>query len=142
MIQASAVFAAAKALWDATAAITAVVPGGLWEGRPKQDDGSPYAVAKVTEQDPEWPSGKQYLAHFTLELTVWSVGGATDAGAIQAAIEATFNRERRTDFAVSGATTVDIRQVPGTVDTDPATLDAKDVKVTASRWEITLLGSR
>lgn len=142
MIQPGQLFKAVKRLWDATPALTAAVPGHLWENRPAQAAASPYAVARIVPGNVQWLSGGWYLHTFALTITTYSNAGATDATAIEKALEARLHRNRAQELVVPGCRTVDILPSAGSAETDEATLDSKDVQATASAWEITLQGKQ
>lgn len=130
-----------KALW-AHAAVSGLVPGGLWEGRPPQDAEAPYATAAVKDGLKFWTSGTPYLHQFTLTVTVWSDTGAAAAGATQAALWALLSRTTAGRLTVKDARTTDAIPVAGEVAKDAARLDADDVAVATQSWELWLQGTR
>jgi hypothetical protein len=139
MITAAAVFAGFKSLWDASGILAQRVPGGLWEGFPKADAVVPYASAKITQGERTWTSGLTLYA-FTVEITVYSTAGRSDAGLIEAAMHVVFRQGRVGTLVVAGATrAVQMFPAPGEA-RDEGQHDAKDVKVTAGRWAVLLEG--
>ncbi|MCC6419278.1 MAG: hypothetical protein IT429_13670 [Gemmataceae bacterium] len=130
MIQADDVYRAVKALWGGPLAVA--VPGGVWQGRPNQAAGTPYAVAKVEEQPHEFNTGAGVIQRFGLTITVWSTAGAVDAGTIRRQLDTVI----RAGLALQHGTLLHCLPAPGALDTDPAPKDARDVLVTACAFDI------
>lgn len=143
MIQASDILTAFKARWDANQSVLTqnlgtLVPGGLNEGLVPREASTPYASIKVEEGDPQWLAGtSNYLVTMTVTITIWSTGGPVDAGQIRTAIAGTYPQSA-TLTVPSGSRQLHLLPKKGTLEEDPATAQAKDVKLASMAWEVLL----
>lgn len=142
-----ALLAAYYAAWNASTLPT-LVPGKLWfdrapergaDGKPIQ---SPYAEIRITPRVAEYNSSNAYLQTFAVEMTVWSVAGATDAGTIGQQIGLTFDPPAGNAvppaLVVAGALVVRVDAEGGTFELDPARRQSQDVMLAAASWNVLL----
>lgn len=136
LVTQAAVHAALKAWWDDTLALTAAVPGGLWEGRPGEDAAMPYAVAALAPGDVTYTSGPA-IQRFALTITAYSHAGRTDAGGIEKALRKEICHRHRGRLRVAGAVgTVQLLEGAFEARTEPDTNDGLNVLATVGKWDL------
>lgn len=122
-----------KALWDATAALTSVFTGGLYEGEIPEDKEPPYALVSCV-----WKERIQFssaaIEVYTLTVKGWFESGARAAGTTLNTVLSTFDLQA--DLTIPGATHMRSIPVANANVPDKDRKDAAKVQTASRTWDI------
>lgn len=143
MIQQADILTAVKRAWDRDKTLRRLVPGGLHH-LDVTADRTPYARFQAEDGEYEFMSGRVYMQLFTVTIGVFSTAGTVDSGMIGQAIHRTMNRDRPQDFLLPGpnARVIDLMPVPGALELDENSREAKDMLVLSRAWEFRIQAER
>lgn len=141
MIHEADILAAIRKRWLRERTLADLVPGGL-HFQTANTERFPYARFWLEPGQPNWTSGKAYWQEFTLQLGVFTAGGPVDSADVARVVDRLFDRDRSQDFLLLGGRVLDLEPVPGMLELDETTREAKDVLVLSRRWNITVQGER
>jgi hypothetical protein len=100
----------AKTLWDATAGLAGLVPGGLHERRVSAPAEDPYARMEVRPSNQaERATGSVYLQRYRLDVSIYSRAGAVDSDAIRSTAATKLKSRTEWQSAVSSVAIVDVQ---------------------------------
>ncbi len=139
-----------RSLWTGSAALSASVPGGLWQDRAPErgSDGvtpvaTPYAEISVRTEPAQYNSSPSYLQLFEVRVTVWSNAGPVNGGTIQAIIGRLFDpppgMAAPAGLQISGGVQViRVDAADSQFELDPARVKAGDILVATAAWNVLL----
>lgn len=132
-----------------TAALSAVLTGGVWLGRVPELAGPPYGTLAVSEGDATYTSGA-YLKPFTVEFAAYFRADDVNLTAFQTALTERFRPATAIaalTAALPAATQLagqicGVRQLSGSATTlDPELRSGLDVAVVKAAWEVLASGA-
>jgi hypothetical protein len=115
--------------WQASASLTAAVPGGIWFGQaPQTLDGTVYATLSVSMESIEETATRDYVQFCRIEAAIYSAAAMTAASwaTIRTAINSAWVQGTVT---VSGATVISLNPASASVELMPDRLNSEDVLV-------------
>lgn len=137
-----------RSLWTGSAALSAAVPGGLWQNRAPElgTDGNPvatpYAEIFVKAEPAQYSSAPSYLQLFEVRVEVWSNAGPVNGGTIQAIVGRLFDPPAGMavppGLQVQGVQVIRVDAADSQFELDPARVKAGDILVATAAWNILL----
>ena len=115
--------------WQASAGLTAAVPGGIWFGQaPQTLSGTVYATLSVNMESIEETATRDYVQFCKIEAAIFSAAAMTAASwaTIRTAINSAWVQGTVT---VSGATVISLNPASASVELMPDRLNSEDVLV-------------
>lgn len=136
-------------LWQRQPNMAELIPGGLWFGRvPMVGANSaeitePYAEIEIRPSAIDHNSSAVQIHKYTVQIGVWSKGGAQDAGKIQEYLDISLGTspgEAKSEQLEEcfGMRMIRMQEVPGEWELDQARKDQEEVVLARAAWELTL----
>ena len=127
--------------WQASAGLTAAVPGGIWFGQaPQTLSGTVYATLSVNMESIEETATRDYVQFCKIEAAIFSAAAMTAASwaTIRTAINSAWVQGTVT---VSGATVISLNPASASVELMPDRLNSEDVLVGKAAFTAMFQGS-